>query len=190
MIDDGKYRARATEWALGRASTGKEQVAVQFQTVDPNSPDAEPGPRITWYGYFTEGTFERTVKALRTCGWTGSDLSDLQGLDANEVQLVIENDEYNGAISAKVKWINPVGGLALKEQLSPDEARSFAQRMKGQVLALGGGKPTAPARSVAGVARPAAPSARRAVVPPEPPPPEDASAYEPRGQAAGDDIPF
>src|SRR5262245_48948220 len=86
------YRARALHSALGRARNGREQIAVEFQILD----EGFESERITWYGYFgDEGRGTRTptqitVEALRNCGWVGDDLSDLSGIDANEVALVVE----------------------------------------------------------------------------------------------------
>src|SRR5438445_10684785 len=80
---EGTYRARATTWGLGSTGGDKEQVAVTFKLLD------YPGKVITYYGSFSEAALEFTVKALRTCGWTGVDISDLQGLDTNEVSLVV-----------------------------------------------------------------------------------------------------
>lgn len=142
MIADGVYRARAIQAALGQASTGSTQVAVEFDILT----EGMEGQHITWFGYFTDATFERTVEALRTCGWQGDDLSDLAGVDANEVDIVVEQEEYNGKVSAKVKWINKPGGMALKAPMSTDQAKQFASEMKGRILSLrkgGGAKPAA-----------------------------------------------
>lgn len=181
-IPDGRYRARGIEAALGKTSTGKEQVAVLFQLMDA---EGNPTNTITWHGYFTEKAWERTVESLRNCGWEGDDISDLSGVDRNEVSLVIEAEEYQGAWTSKVKWVNaPGSGLALKDQLQPHEAQSFAQQMRGKILALNQSKPQqgqrrAPAQQSAR----AAPSQRS----PEPPP----AAYDDRyGPPADDDLPF
>lgn len=151
---NGKYRARAVESGIGKASTGTEQVAVLFELPDENL-------RITWYGYFSDKAYEQTVKGLRACGWTGSDPTELDnfatsGLGANEVELVIEQEtaidaqgNQNGT-RARVRWVNVpgAGGIGLKAKLAPDEAKSFAARMKAKILALEQGKPKAsPPRS-------------------------------------------
>jgi len=75
MIPKGTYRARATEAEFGFTNTGTEQVAVLFEVVE----DGEfQGERITWFGFFTDATSERTIQALRVCGWAGDDLGDLR----------------------------------------------------------------------------------------------------------------
>ncbi len=129
MIDAGTYRAKAVSAALGNTSTGKEQLGIEFELMDV---DGVAGPHITYYGYFTDAALEFTVKALRACGWKGTDLTDLAGLTDNEVSLVIAHEEYEGKVTAKVQWVNAPGGLAMKSQLDPDAAK-----MKGRIAALG-----------------------------------------------------
>lgn len=143
ILDAGKYRAQAIEAALGETDTGKEQVAVRFRLLDIE------GQEITWYGYFTDKTTESTFKALRTAGWKGQDLSDLSDLEAQdtpEVTLVIEHEaDQQGNPRAKVRWVNGTGGLALKKALDPNRAKTFAARMKAQLVAFdqGAGTPKA-----------------------------------------------
>ena len=98
----------------------------------------ETGETITWYGFFTEKTEDRTLEALRHCGWEGDDLSDLRGITSNEVYVVIEhetNDE--GETHARVRWVNSGAGgaLAMKATMDRAAATAFAQRMKGKVVA-------------------------------------------------------
>lgn len=172
-MEEGRYRARGIQGALGETKGGAEQVAVEFEFLD----EPVKGQRITWFGYFTDKTTEHTVKALRTCGWQGADLTDLSGVDANEVILVIQNEEYEGTWRSKVRFINSLnGGLALKNPLDENKARAFAARMKGQILAIdqSSGQRRAPA-STSSSSR----SRVGGVVSPEPPPPGEA-----------DDIPF
>lgn len=149
-----RYRARATLWDLGETSTGKEQVAVEFVILTEGA-DVE---RITWFGYFTEDTVDRTIESLRICGWTGTDLAELQGLEANEVELVIEDDTYEGKTRAKVRWVNKPGGLALKAPLSGERKKAFAATMRDRVKAFdasaGAPKPKATTAPRNGAGRP------------------------------------
>lgn len=151
-----RYKARASEWGLGESSKGTKQIAVSFNILTENA-DMQ---RITWYGYFGDASWERTIESLRHCGWTGEDLSELEGtkggLDANEVELVIADEDYTdpstGEVktSTKVQWVNKAGGLALNAPLAPDAAKSFAAQMREKIrakAAAGGQKMNPPARS-------------------------------------------
>jgi hypothetical protein len=131
-------KARGVEGALGRATNGSPQVAVLFQITE----GERAGENMTWYGYFTEKTQETTIKALRACGWQGDNLADLSGLDANEVTLVTEMEEYEGALREKVRWVNSGSGLALKARMDPQEASAFAASMRGFIISQ---KPASPA---------------------------------------------
>jgi hypothetical protein len=131
MINAGRYRAKAVQAALGETSTGKPQVGIEFELLD------HPGQTINYFGYFTDETFSRTVESLRACGWSSDDLSDLTGIDTNEVSLVVEHEEYDGKTRAKVRWVNRTGGLALKAQMPADKAKAFGAQMKGRIKALG-----------------------------------------------------
>lgn len=148
-IENGKYRARAADAVLSDTDSGKEQVAIQFAFLD------HPGVTLTWYGFFTEATYERTVQSLRYCGWAGNDLSvfledeiakngiESTGLTANEVVLVVENEEYNGKVRPRVRWVNSAGGMGVKNVMSRARAVEFSARMKGLIVAMDkrGGSP-------------------------------------------------
>jgi hypothetical protein len=171
MTLHGTYRARAVSGGLGFAKNGTEQLGVDFVITEGPS----EGQHVTWWGFFTDKTADRTIESLRIMGWQGDDLCDLTGIDQNPVDLVIEAEEYEdkrtGEIRSigKVRWVNRAGGLSLKDAMSPQQAREFAARMRGRVVALGGSKrPQAPANG----------PARK----PAPPPPSQ--------PAVDDDIPF
>lgn len=135
-IDEGTYRARARSWELGFTESGKEQIWIELEIVDEGSVVATE--RISWYGYFTDKTFDSTIRALRTMGWTGFDLSDLQGLDANEVEIVVEHEEYpagSGKLYPRVRWVNRPGAGGMKKPMSPEEKRAFASHVKGRIVA-------------------------------------------------------
>lgn len=155
MIDPGKYRARAVEWGIGEAGTGTMQVGVVFELLD-----FEPVEYITWYGFLSDRALEYTLKDLRTLGWQGADITELDnnggGLDQREVQITVVHEEYNGQIKAKVRWINSAGGVAMSQRVTGDKLAAFAAGLKGKILALEPGRrPQPPAgRGAAPVARP------------------------------------
>jgi hypothetical protein len=174
-IPKGKYKARAKrgQWGLGTAGNGTPQVAVRFDLVA-----FEAG--ITWYGFFTDKAMETTLKALDACGWKGVDIKELDredcGLDANEVELVVEEERgQDGVVRSKVRWVNSGGGVALKNRMQGNDLDSFAAQMRKRIMA----KDPARARAAASAA-PAKPPAPRA--PPAAPPP--------REPGSDDDIPF
>lgn len=131
-IPAGRHRARAREGSLTQAKTGTPQVYVGFELLD------MPGRSISWYGYLSEKAEERTIEALRTAGWTGDDISRLDGLGDSEVELVVEWEEYEGKLRARVKFINAMGGGGGKA-LAGHEQAALVERIKKKY----GGKPSA-----------------------------------------------
>ena len=167
----GTFKAKAKTWTLAEASTGTLQVAVEFEFASDADGTLE---RITWYGYLTDAAFNRTIEALRHCGWKGDDLSDLQGLDANEVELVLAEEEYKGHVNIRVQWVNKPGGLAVKAPLAADKAKAFAASMRDRIRGLDASK-----------GKPAAPAAKKPTPPKMPPAMQSAPASNPP-----DDLPF
>jgi hypothetical protein len=162
MVQAGTYRGKPVRAALGLASTGTEQIAVQFEFVDP------PGERLTWFGFFTEKATERTIESLRHCGWRGDDLSVFvegqpppEGFD-QEVELVVTTEQYQGKTQTRIAFVNGGGGMAMKNALDADQAAAFAKRMKSKIGAFdrAAGRTSAPAQP-----RPAARPAARPAMP-------------------------
>lgn len=146
-LQAGTYRARGLSGALGFTKEHNPQVAVELQILDGDG----AGAIATWRGYFTAKSEARTLEALRILGWKTDDLSDLAGIGDNEVQVVIQEEEFDGKIQLKVAWVNRLGGVGLKEPMSPQEAKAFAASMRGKALAsrsatttATAGKPAAP----------------------------------------------
>ena len=126
------YRGKAKEWTLSESSTGKVMIVVLFDILTEGASEKS----LTWRGFFTEATTDRTIESLRAMGFEGDDLSQLVGLDKNEVDLVVEDEEYTDSesgevkTSAKVQWVNKPKALSVKNVLEGDSLKSFAAQMK------------------------------------------------------------
>jgi hypothetical protein len=136
MISAGSYRAQAVDGHLSYTSKNNEQVVVKLAIVG----GPQDGQQITWYGFFTDACFDRTVQSLRHCGWKGDDVSALAGLDANEVEIVVEHSEYKGKVTPTVRWINQAGGGA---GMSPVQAKDFAESVKQRIARMSPVEPEA-----------------------------------------------
>lgn len=134
-IENGTYEAKPMPGAaLGMTGNGKECVGVEFEFVGQDGQTHY----LPWYGYFTEKTTERTIESLRFCGWTGTDLGNLSEIGQADVKvnIVVENEEYEGKTRAKIQWVNRAGGLALANPLDDNQRKAFAAKMKGAVLSF------------------------------------------------------
>lgn len=128
LHEEGRFRARGIEGAWGHSKSGTEQVAVLFELED--------GARLTWYGYLTEKTAERTMNSLIACGVT--DLETLEGLGNDEVELVIEHETYEGTTRAKIQWVNRLGsgGVAMQNKAEGSALKSMLKKHQGNFLKL------------------------------------------------------
>jgi hypothetical protein len=157
-----KARAKAGQWGLGESNAGNEQIAVVFDILT----EGAEYSNLTWYGSFSDGAVERTITSLRYMGWESNDLEKLEGLDKNEVELVVEEEEYEGKTRTKVAWVNRAGALNLKAPLSAERTKSFAAAMRDRIKAIDAAKGQKTAAKSTGPKPPAGP--------PEPPPVTDA----------------
>ncbi len=144
----GTFPARASAADLSKSSQkGTPCVDIEFE-VTRRSADGvdEVGARIRTQLWLTEAALARTVESLRHTGWQGDDLSDLSTVGSKECAIVVVEDEYRGQIRLKVAYVNALGADGLPTSvgaMSPEEKKAFAARMRGQVIAASGGKPSA-----------------------------------------------
>lgn len=162
MAGNRRYiRSKALEWVLGESENGKPHIAVSFKIKDTDGEEKF----VSWRGFFTDAAIDRTIESLRYLGFEGDDLGNLVGLDKNEVELVVEDEEYEGKVYARVQWINKPRAPMVKTVLEGQKLSAFAAQMKSAFRAhdAANGKRTP-------TSRPAPSGDKR----PEPPPLSDA----------------
>jgi hypothetical protein len=100
-------------------------VVVMFELQDGT------GDNRRWTGWLTDAALERTIESLRHMGFTGNDVTTLDGCDCakllpSEVNLVLEDEvsPKDGKTYETIKWVNARGGTV--------EAKNSP---KGQALA-------------------------------------------------------
>jgi len=170
----------------------RPQLVGRFKILD----GEDAGKYETWFASLSDDVsskgrsfYEYTIDGLRTCGWTGDDLSELPaivdgGACASEVSLVREFKLGNdGKWRSKGRGGNRVGAVKvdLKGNAMTDaEVLDFARKMKSKIGGNGGGQQQ----------RSAAPPPNRTA----PPPRRDAHPNAPGSSYGGggpdDDIPF
>jgi hypothetical protein len=179
----------ACQWGRSKEK-GTLQVVVGFEIL--RGPHA--GETISWIGYMTDKTSERTLKALRTCGFTGDDIDAFHAQrPENEVSIVVEHETYDGKARAKVQWINPPGGNVL---VTPPLEASEMRKLSAQLKATLKGYPSITTKK----AEREPPSADTAPAPssdawsgndePDPPKPGSGFGGSTGTQVSDDDIPF
>jgi hypothetical protein len=116
LIPKGTYRGvlagpGALAFALsGNKGTENAQIQMRFTA----GPPEVVGQARTWFGYMTDGAWERTVEVLRHLypDWVSDELRDLRAIAARqphpiEVELVIEHEtDKDNVLRDKLSWIN------------------------------------------------------------------------------------
>lgn len=99
----------------------------------------EEGNYIDWNGWLSDSAFDNTVKTLNeTFGFSGNfgEIAEMPDIFAGQqCSITTENEEYQGKVRLKVKWLNPVGG-GPAPTLKPDEAKGLAARLSSRATAL------------------------------------------------------
>ncbi len=92
--------------------------------------------------YFSDLARDRSIQSVQFLGYSGDDYASLargQGpLDANEIELEMEMDNYNPSRPRlKVKWINQIG-FGKAPAASDDAIRALSMSIKGSVAKFDG----------------------------------------------------
>jgi len=145
--------------AGGRALTVTEKGNLEFQMICL----LEDETQITAYLYIMveagQKPNETTINSLKeSLGWDGVDLEWLvNSEDMPQFQIVVEDEEYNGKVSRKVKWINPNNASGGGSGLKSGDISAIKAKFGMKLRALSGGK-TVPKKTPAAPAAPTAPA--------------------------------
>lgn len=119
-----KVLAKVVDYGIVMTKDGTApMVKIQFK-------ETETGKDRYWTGSLKEGRAQEiTVDALLVCDLKSDEIEKLalgtaSGLlnTDKEVQLTIENEEYEGKTYEKVKWVNEVGGGGFAKRISESDA--------------------------------------------------------------------
>lgn len=185
---EGTFRALA-DWqsvSMGTAEDGQnEQISVRLRVSENDPHDSAVGMSILWFGNFSnQKAIEITTNALKAMGWDGtSPIGEpdgkngcLTGLGGTEVEMVVRHDEYNGKVSAKVRFVNAIAGkFGFKRPLAAGQLDKLNERVMRH---LGATAPRQAARAESTSAH--RPQHRRYDVDPKAPP---TAAIGPRASA-------
>lgn len=159
----GKYIARPVQWTVSESTNHCPQFVAGFAIIywwngaqweDVTAQDLSITAYMTLFDR-SGNPQEFNIDGLKdSLGWDGLSLTSLNESDWSgvEVQLVIQEEEYNGQKKMKVKFINPrdyVGGGGV-EKSDPAAVKNLDQMFSGKLRALNGGKASAAKPAPAG----------------------------------------
>lgn len=135
-IAAGIYKGRgiAGSEQYGTTSNDNDQIALDLTLAD-------VGEQVTTFLIFTDKSAEYSIARLRELGWEGDDLSNLAGIDKNEVNVEIKYEEYQGKLQMRVQILTGGGRVVLQNSMDDKGKKAFAARFKGLAVASRGPKP-------------------------------------------------
>jgi hypothetical protein len=128
---EGTYAGTVSEpiygW-LGESKNGTRFIRVPVTIA---TEGAQKGKTIDWYGYLSEKTQERTIEILESCfgvNWNWDNIN----FAGQEVEVVVEQDDYNGKVSFKAKWLNNPNFDRTNNGKSPEEVEAAKAEAKAK----------------------------------------------------------
>ncbi len=123
-IQAGTYRARAVAGSeqYGQTTNGNDQIVVTMDLPD-------LGEQVSVFLYFSDAAAPHSIKRLRRAGWSGDDLSNLEGLGSQDCEVSVKYEDYKGEQKMKVEIVN--GGTVTLESTLDDKAKkAFGAKFK------------------------------------------------------------
>lgn len=143
MIEPGKYQAKIVDYSVIENDAGEPVVIIRFKFGE---------NQWAWTGGFgSDKARERTLKTLMTCGLKSDDLELLADGPASnlldtetELEIVLEESEYNGKKRLQISYVNAPGGRSFGEAMTKQNARAKfgGMNVKGSLAAMGFKKKT------------------------------------------------
>lgn len=135
-----KVKAEVKEVALiePKEAGNWPSLAVKFEYAEENGTDAGDLKTTTSFMYFTEKAIQYTEENLRTLGWDPiknswqiDDMIATNAIIGARVQLVLEEEEYEGKRRIRVKFINALGGKlkGIEPKAASDFTRTLQKRL-------------------------------------------------------------
>jgi hypothetical protein len=132
----GTFKGRAVKDTLqyGETKNAYPQIAVTMRmAIDGGTQDA-----VTFL-IFSPDAAPYSFERLRALGWKGQDLSqDLVGIDANEVDVNVRADEYNGKTQYKCDIVAGGGTVKLDKPISREAFAAKVKAISGVQGSIGG----------------------------------------------------
>lgn len=123
-IEAGIYKGRGVEGSAQlnqNQNTGTETVAIDIELP-------QVGRTVTTFLYFTDKAEKQAIERLRALGWDGSD--DFRGISANEVDVQVKYETYQGAEKMKVEIVTGAGRVVLRDTMNDQQKRGFMAKLQ------------------------------------------------------------
>lgn len=134
----GEFRCKVVAPQYGwfdETAKGSRYIKLPCEVID----GEHAGKRIVWLGYLTEKAYQSTERSLAEAfgdQWTWTNIP----FAGKECIIVAEEEEYNGKIQIKAKYLNSIHGIATGK--SKDESLATSEKIAKELPKRGTTKPT------------------------------------------------
>lgn len=128
MVQVGKHKAKISDYGVKETSTGKPYFEVWF--------DVEGQGSVSWRGFMTDATKEKTLKTLATCGLVGDLLKVADGPIGGALKIdleleidVVQEKDKDGKLKkyTTVRWVNSPRAAKFDAALAAQAKNKLAQ---------------------------------------------------------------
>ena len=100
------------------------------------------GTQVEYIAWLSHAALDRSVKTLADVfGWDGnlaalSQLVDSGPFVGRECEITVEDEEYNGKMYPKIKWLNKAGGGNSAKPLAKDAVAEMVAKLNATAMKL------------------------------------------------------
>ena len=141
LQSEGTFEGVVTEPAGGWMQlAGEKQTPYICIPLEVTGDDVDAGKTITWQGWMTDKSIERTIETLIECFDFNGDLNSLyagkQTFVGQPVGFTTAMEEYNGKTRWKVKWLNRAGYVHQPKKMDETTAKTLLAGWQKKALAV------------------------------------------------------
>lgn len=127
-IPAGTYAVRGVKGSeqYGESKSNTPQIGINLEIIG----GEHEGTQITTILYFTEASAPYAIARLRSLGWQGDNLENLDGINENEALARVSYETYEGKERMKVDIMTGGGTFTFNKPLNPQQKRAFAAQFK------------------------------------------------------------
>ena len=140
-LKSGKHNCRVAAPLNGwfcESKTGTPGLRLQLEVASGEC----KGTNVEYIAWLSHAALDRSVKTLADVfGWDGnlaalSQLVDSGPFVGRECEITVEDEEYNGKMYPKIKWLNKAGGGNSAKPLAKDAVAEMVAKLNATSMKL------------------------------------------------------
>ena len=136
----GTYIANVEPTSFGwfdKSSKGTPSIRLKLVIAE----GPETGRSIDYHAWLSDNAVDNSIRTLAEAfGWDGDLISLQNGHDpfsGKDVEIVVENESYNGKLRTKVRWLNALGGgRSAAAGIDSKEVESLVAKLARRAMAI------------------------------------------------------